>query len=198
MHKKEQNQEKQEVENKAEKQEGKDTNKHEKEAKIEELTNDLKRLQAEFENYRKRSEKENSEYREYSSASIIEQVLPVLDSLEQGIKHNPDFTQVYEQLYSILKKNGLEKIGVNVGDDFNHDVMDCLMQECDEKLEEGKITKVLSTGYKLKGKILRTTKISINNLSQKEGIKKSEEIKNNEKVDCNQKAKNESEKGRID
>lgn len=155
----------------SEKQEGKEASKHEKDAKIEELTNDLKRLQAEFENYRKRSEKENSEYREYSSANIIEQVLPVLDSLEQGIKHNPDFTQVYEQLYSILKKNGLEKMNVNVGDDFDHDTMDCLMQECDEKLEEGKVVKVLSMGYKLKGKILRTAKISINKIEKKNNEK---------------------------
>ena len=133
-----------------------------KDARIQELINDLKRVQAEFENYQKRNEKQNSEYREYASAKIIDELLPVMDSLEQGIKHNKEFVQVYEQLFSILKKNGLEKVEVNAGDNFDHDLMDCLMQETNPKLSEGQVVQVLSTGYKLKGKILRTTKISIN------------------------------------
>ncbi len=137
-----------------------------KEAKIEELTNDLKRIQADFDNYQKRTEKQNNEFREYASARLIDELLPVLDSLEQGVKHNKDFVQVYEQLFSILKKNGLEKIDMNVGDNFDHDLMDCLMQETNPKLKEGKVAQVLSTGYKLKGKILRTTKISINKLNE--------------------------------
>ncbi len=145
--------------------------------KIAELTIDLKRLQAEFENYIKRSQRENNEFREYASASIISELLPVLDSLEQGIKHNIEFTAVYEQLYSILKKNGLEKIIVNVGDEFDHNTMDCLMQESDKKLSEGVVAKVLSTGYKLKGKILRTSKISINKIEEKNKNAKTEEEK---------------------
>jgi molecular chaperone GrpE len=150
------------------KKEGHETDKE----KILELTLDLKRLQAEFENYIKRSQKENNEFKEYASANIISDLLPVLDSLEQGIKHNTEFTAVYEQLYSILKKNGLEKIIVNVGDEFDHNTMDCLMQESNELLNEGVVAKVLSTGYKLKGKILRTSKISINKLNSESNTKK--------------------------
>ena len=88
------------------------------------------------------------------------ELLPVIDSLKQGIKHNEDFVPVYEQLNSILKKNGLSQIEVNVGDEFDHDTMECLMQE-ESKIKEGKVAQVLSTGYMLKDKILRTTKISI-------------------------------------
>jgi molecular chaperone GrpE len=153
----------------------------EKDEKIDELTNDLKRLQAEFENYQKRNEKNNQEYKQYATADIITELLPVVDSLEQGIKHDKEFTQVYEQLLSILKKKGLEKIEVNVGDDFNHDIMDCLMQEENKEMEEGKVVNVLSTGYKLNGKILRTTKISINKFQEKNIENKKNEKENLEK-----------------
>lgn len=149
--------------------------------KIEELTIDLKRLQAEFENYRKRSEKENEDFRKFSNANLIEQLLPVLDSLEQGIKHNKEFTMVYEQLYSILKKNRLLKIEVNVGDDFDHETMDCLMQETNEKLKDGQVTQVLSTGYKINDKILRTTKIAINKLKKENDESENKNEKKEEK-----------------
>ncbi len=133
-----------------------------KDIKINELVNDIKRLGAEFENYRKRTQKENNEFKELASANLISDLLPVLDSLEMGIKHNKEFVSVYEQVYSILKKNGLEKMHVNVGDEFDHNKMDCLMQESVKDLDEGVVAQVLSTGYMLKGKILRTVKISIN------------------------------------
>jgi molecular chaperone GrpE len=130
--------------------------------KIQELTDSLKRLQAEFENYQKRTDKQNCEVREFASAKLIDDLLPVVDSLEQGIKHNKEFVLVYEQLLSILKKNGLEKINVNVGDKFDHETMECLMQESKPELKDGVVSQVLSTGYFLKGKILRHTKIGIN------------------------------------
>jgi molecular chaperone GrpE len=155
----------------------------EKDEKIEELTNDLKRLQAEFENYQKRNDKTNQEYKQYAHADLISELLPVIDSLEQGIKHDKEFTQVYEQLMAVLKKKGLERIEVNVGDDFDHEIMDCLMKEENKELEEGKVVNVLSTGYKLNGKILRTTKISINKKSEEESERESkkEKINNEEK-----------------
>ncbi|NMA44631.1 MAG: nucleotide exchange factor GrpE [Candidatus Diapherotrites archaeon] len=130
--------------------------------KIKELTETLQRLQAEFENYQKRTIKSNQEYKEFANASIIEQLLSVLDTLEQGVKHNKEFVLVYEQLYSILKKNGLEKINICEGDDFDHETMDCLVKE-NSLLNEDKITKVLLNGYLLNKKILRPAKVSISN-----------------------------------
>lgn len=141
---------------------------------VEELTNDLKRMAAEFDNYRKRTEKEMSEFKEIASANLMSDLLPVLDSLEQGIKHDKEFLPIYEQLFSVLKRTGIEKLEVNVSDEFNHDIMDCLMTESTDKLKEGEVVQVLSTGYKLKGKILRTAKVSINKIEKKEN-------KNNQK-----------------
>jgi molecular chaperone GrpE len=137
------------------------------EKRIDELTLDLKRLQAEFENYQKRSEKENENYRKCANTLLIEDLLPVIDSLLLGLEHNKEFAQVYEQLISILKKKGLEKIEVNIGDNFDHEIMDCLMQEKNNDLKDGQVVKVLSIGYKLNGFVLRPTKISINKLEGK-------------------------------
>ncbi len=148
--------------------------------RIIELTNDLKRVQAEFENFQKRVEKQNCDFKEYVLAQTIEELLPVLDSLELGLKHNKDFVQIYEQLFLILRKNGLSKIEVNVGDNFDHEIMDCLMQESNNNLKEGQVVQVLSTGYKLKNKVLRTTKISINNLLNQKNDFDEKELKKND------------------
>jgi molecular chaperone GrpE len=150
-----------------------------KNKKIEELTADLKRIQAEFENYQKRTEKQNIEFRQYASANIISDLLPVVDSLEQGIKHNKELVLVYEQLLSILNKSGLSKIEVNVGDEFDHENMECLMQE-ESELAEGKVAQVLLTGYMLKDKILRLAKISIS--KKKENKKECKEKENNNEL----------------
>lgn len=148
--------------------------------KVKELTETLQRLQAEFENYQKRTTKTNNEYKEFANASLIEQLLPVLDTLEQGVKHNKEFALIYEQLYSILKKNGIEKINICEGESFDHEKMDCLIKEGSEFTED-KIVKVLLNGYLLNKKILRPVKVSISS-GKKENTaenKENSEIKNN-------------------
>jgi molecular chaperone GrpE len=128
--------------------------------KVKELTETLQRLQAEFENYQKRTNKNNQEFKEFANASLIEQILPVLDTLEQGVKHNKEFALIYEQLYSILKKSGLEKINVCEGKNFDHEIMDCLIKE-DSQFSEDKVVKVILNGYLLNKKVLRPVKVSI-------------------------------------
>ncbi len=150
-----------------------------KEEKINRLINDLKRVQAEFENYQKRIDKQNDEYKKYASVKLIEELLPVLDSLEQGIKHNKDFVQVYNQLFSVLKKNGLEKIVVRVGDKFDHDLMDCMMKEENKDLGDGVVSQILSTGYLLNGKVLRPVRVCINQLENP--VEKEEKFEEKEK-----------------
>jgi molecular chaperone GrpE len=138
------------------------------ETKIIELTDTLKRLQAEFENYQKRNSRQNDEFKLFANAKLIEELLPVLDSLEIGMQHSKDLVIVHEQIYGILKKNGLEKISAQKGQKFDHDKMECLMQECNPSLKEGAIANVLMNGYLLNGKILRLTKVSVNTLESKE------------------------------
>jgi molecular chaperone GrpE len=144
------------------------------ESKVKELTETLQRLQAEFENVQKRNVKQNEEFRVFANAKLIEELLPVLDALEQGVLHNKELVLVYEQLLSILKKNGLQKIQIKEGQMFDHDKMECLLQEKNEKLCDGAIVSVLLTGYLLNGKILRLAKVSVNVNEKKED----EKIKN--------------------
>jgi molecular chaperone GrpE len=130
-------------------------------AKIAELTDTLKRLQAEFENFQKRNTKQNDEFKQYATANLIAQLLPVLDTLEQGSLHNKELIFVYEQLYSTLKRNGLEKIKIDEHTEFDHDKMECLMQEKATKEKEGKVAHILISGYVLNGKVLRAAKVSV-------------------------------------
>ena len=153
----------------------------ENEKKIKDLTETLQRLQAEFENYQKRSVKQNEEYKCFANAKLAEELLPVLDSLEQGIKHNKELMLLHEQLFSILKKNGLQKIIIEKGQAFDHDKMECLMQEKNEKLPDGTVTNILIEGYTLNGKILRLSKVSVNVLeNENQNTDKKTFEKNNE------------------
>jgi hypothetical protein len=94
---------------------------------------------------------------------------------------------IHDQLMSVLKKNGLEKIIVKKKDKFNHDEMECLMCEKEEGVNEDEIVNVLMSGYKLNGKILRATKVSVgeplkqNNIKEKLG---EEEIKEKMNENC--------------
>jgi molecular chaperone GrpE len=137
------------------------------EVKIKELTESLQRLQAEFENFQKRNSKQNDEFKVFANAKMIEDLLPVLDSLEQGMQHSKDLVILYEQINGILKKKGLEKILIKKGMPFNHDEMECLLQESDSKLPVDCVVNVLMNGYKLNGKILRLARVSVNNFDKK-------------------------------
>jgi molecular chaperone GrpE len=134
--------------------------------KVRELTEALQRLQAEFENYQKRSTKQNEEYKNYANAKLIEHILPVLDSIEAGIEHNKDLKIIYDQLNSVLKKQGLDKIEIKKSEAFDHDKMECLMQEKNPALGDHTVANVLMNGYLLNGKILRLAKVSVNILEK--------------------------------
>ncbi|MFA6065011.1 MAG: nucleotide exchange factor GrpE [archaeon] len=140
---------------------------NQEEMKIKELTETLQRLQAEFENYQKRNAKQNEDYKVLANAKLIEELLPVLDSLEVGMKHSRDLVIVHEQLIGILKKNGVAKIKAEKGNAFDHDKMECLMQETNPSLKDGVVASILMDGYLLNGKILRLAKVSVNNLDTK-------------------------------
>lgn len=146
--------------------------------KVKELTETLQRLQAEFENYQKRNAKQNEAYKEYANARVIEDILPVLDTLEAGMSHSKDLAIVYEQIFGILKKNGLAKIDAKAGKEFNHDTMECLMSEKVEGCADNTVAQVMLTGYLLNGKVLRAAKVSVNVLEKE---KESAQDNNKEK-----------------
>jgi molecular chaperone GrpE len=138
-----------------------------------ELTNTLKRIQAEFENYKKRVDKENSQLIKNSNANLITELLPVLDSFELAIKNstgNSNGTSevdkykkgielMYAQLFSILTDQGLRIIETKDKkfDPYKHEVL--LVKESDK--EEDTILQEFQKGYMLNDIILRHSKVMI-------------------------------------
>jgi molecular chaperone GrpE len=139
-------------------------------AQIEELTNTLKRLQAEFENYKKRADKENVNTIKNANSELIKELLPVLDSFELALKDsNCENTEIakyrkgleliYSQLYSTLEDYGLRIIDTKNQkfDPFKHEVL--MVKECDDP--EDKILQEFQKGYMLNDFIIRHSKVLI-------------------------------------
>ena len=138
----------------------------EKNKTIEELTDTLKRLQAEFENYKKRSEKDRIEFTKFAGARSVEKLLPVLDSFEMALKHTNEpqkfingMKLIYAQLHSALEAEGLRAIKTE-GEKFDPYKHEVLMKEESDK-PEGTILEEFQKGYMLNDKVLRFSKVKI-------------------------------------
>jgi molecular chaperone GrpE len=136
--------------------------------KIEELTNILKRVQADFENYKKRTEKEKTELLKYSSEEIITKILPVLDNFELALKHEEKAEEckkamemIYAQLYSILESEGLKPIK-SEGQKFDAFKHEALIAENDKEKENNIILEEFQKGYAIGDKIIRPSKVKVN------------------------------------
>jgi molecular chaperone GrpE len=149
----------------------------EKDSKIAELTDTLQRLQAEFENYKKRCEKETIEFKKYVNAEFCEKLLNILDSFELALKNTSNKEEfmkgielIYGQLYDILEKEGLRKIDTNCKfDPYKHEVL--LTASTDKEDEDEKIIEELQKGYMFKDKVLRYSKVKILKANEKDSCK---------------------------
>jgi len=119
----------------------------------------LQRLQAEFENFRKRTEKEKTDIKENANADLVTKLLEVLDNFELALKHNKDkgITIIHEELNKILKQQGLKKIDTK--GKFNPKFHEALIQESGK--QNGIILEELQKGYMLNNKLLRASKVKI-------------------------------------
>ena len=143
--------------------------------KIEELQNQVNegnekylRLLAEWENYRKRTLKEKTASIDYGKESIISKILPILDDFERGIKANDKkdngdgFQLIIQKLFDVLQKEGLKKISVNSGDEFDVNQHEAISQIPIKKPElKGKIVEEIEAGYTFNEKIVRFNKVVI-------------------------------------
>lgn len=134
------------------------------ENKEQEYLDQLQRLQAEFDNYRKRIEKEKEEYCKFSNQELIIKLLDILDDFELALKHIEDdgVEMIYSKLYSLLEKEGLGKIKVN--GEFNPEVHEALIIE--EGKEDNKIIEELQRGYILNNKVIRPSKVKISKIKE--------------------------------
>ncbi len=138
-------------------------------AKSEDYLRRMQYLQADFENYRKRVEKEMSDNRQFGNQRLLSDLLVVNDELELALreakesKENPTIVEgigmVYKRLQSIMSKEGVEKIH-SLGSKFNPDLHDAALRVVSDK-EEGTIVEEIRQGYTLKGKVLRPSIVKV-------------------------------------
>lgn len=151
---------------------GKKNKKDKKDEKIEELTDRLTRQMAEFDNFRKRTDREKSQMYEIGAKDIIEKILPVVDDFERGLhavkeeeKENP-FVQGMEMVYKKLMTT-LEGVGVKpieaVGTEFNPDFHNAVMHVEDETVGENIITEEFQKGYTYRDAVVRHSMVKVAN-----------------------------------
>ncbi len=144
--------------------------------KADEYKDALQRLQADFENYKKRCDRETASLRKYANAEIIKSLLPILDSFELALKNNSDHEKfvkgvemIYAQLYSLLEDAGLKKIEAE-GRRFDPYVHEVLLQEESEK--DGIVLEELQKGYALDGAVIRHSKVKIGRKKEEKNERK--------------------------
>jgi len=151
---------------------GRKNKKDKKDEKIEELTDRLTRQMAEFDNFRKRTDKEKSQMYEIGAKDIIEKILPVVDNFERGIaavpeeeKSNPfaeGMEKIYKQLMTTLEEIGVKPIEA-VGQEFDPDFHNAVMHVEDEEVGENIITEEFQKGYLYRDSVVRHSMVKVAN-----------------------------------
>ena len=139
-------------------------------AKNEELEDRVKRQMAEFENFRKRTEKEKAVMFEMGAKSVIEKLLPIVDNFERGLatasdddKKDPIYegmNLIYKQLTDELDKMGVKPIEA-LGVEFDPEFHNAVMQEETDEFEEGIICKELQKGYTYRDSVVRHSMVAV-------------------------------------
>ena len=146
--------------------------KDKKDEKIEELTDMVKRQMAEFDNYRKRTEKEKSSMYEIGAREVIEKILPIVDNFERGLAAVPEeekdspfvegMNKVYRQLLSSFEGMGVKAIE-SVGQEFNPDYHNAVMHVEDEEAGENTVVEEFQKGYTYKDTVIRHSMVKVAN-----------------------------------
>lgn len=151
---------------------GKKNKKDKKDEKIEELTDRLTRQMAEFDNFRKRTDKEKSQMYEIGAKDIIDKILPVVDNFERGLgavkeeeKEDPfiqGMEKVYKQLMTTLESAGVKPIEA-VGQEFNPDFHNAVMHVEDENFGENTVAEEFQKGYMYRDSVVRHSMVKVAN-----------------------------------
>ena len=139
------------------------------EQQIEDLTDRLKRNMAEFDNFRKRTEKEKSSMYVIGAKDIIEKILPVVDNFERGLAQAPEddpfaegMQKIYKQFTTTMEGMGVEPIEA-VGKEFNPDFHNAVMHVEDESVGENIVVEELQKGYTYKRFVVRHSMVKVAN-----------------------------------
>lgn len=153
----------QEEKKEAEKKEAKEAEK----ASEEDADTRYLRLMADFQNYKKRVEKEKSDLYSYANEKIVTGLLDVLDNFERALAQEEigdgfkeGMEMIFKQLSGELEKSGLAEIAA-LGEDFDPNFHNAVMTEETEEYESGKVSGVMQKGYTLNGKVIRPSMVKV-------------------------------------
>lgn len=127
------------------------------------------RLAADFQNYKRRTEKEKSDIYAYANEKIALDLLDVIDNFERALVHQKDckdekmkegMDMIFKQLKGVLEKNKVEEIA-SLGEDFDPNYHNAVMTDASGEYESGKISAVLQKGYKLNNKVIRAAMVKV-------------------------------------
>lgn len=140
--------------------------------KIEELTDRVKRQMAEFENFRKRTEKEKSSMYEMGARDMIERILPVIDNFERGLAVIPEdkkadpiaegMEKIYKQIQKVFEEAGVKPIEA-AGKEFDPNFHNAVMHVEDESLGENIVAEELQKGYMYRDSVVRHSMVKVAN-----------------------------------
>lgn len=137
-------------------------------SEINDLQTKLVRLQADFQNYKKRVEKEKDDLVSIGVVSIANEILPVIDNFERALEHEGDSASfkegmelIYEGLKNALKAKGIVELKA-LGEDFNPDFHQAVSMGHNDEYKENQVIEVLLEGYEYNGKVIRHAMVIVN------------------------------------
>lgn len=148
----------------------KEKKKDKRDERIEELTDQVKRQMAEFENFRKRTEKEKTQMYEVGAKSIIEKILPVVDNFERGLAAVPEeqktdafvegMDKIYKQMMTVFAELDVKPIEA-VGKEFDPEFHNAVMQVESDEYESGVVAQELQKGYMYRDSVVRHSMVAV-------------------------------------
>ena len=129
------------------------------ETRIQELTNDLQRTRADFENYRKQIEMQKMAEKKLVRNATVAKILPLVDDMDRAITSYAELKPLEGTLVKTMKELGLSKIEAGAGVEFNPDLHEAVMAEGEGEKEE--ISEVLRPGYYYEGEVLRPAMVKV-------------------------------------
>ena len=146
--------------------------KDKKDEQIEELTDKVKRQMAEFDNFRKRTEKEKSQMYDMGAKTIVEKILPVIDNFERGLAAVPEdnkedafvvgMDKIYRQMLTVLEEAGVKPIEA-VGAEFDPNFHNAVMHVEDENFGENIVAEEFQKGYTYRDSVVRHSMVKVAN-----------------------------------
>ncbi len=135
----------------------------------EDLNNKYLRLMADFQNFKRRTEKEKSDIYAFANEKIVGELLNVIDNFERALEHAPEgdgfadgMKMIFKQLQDVLEKSGVTEIQ-SLGEDFDPNFHNAVMMEDSDEYDSGKVTCVLQKGYLLNNKVVRPAMVKVAN-----------------------------------